>query len=264
LADLSHNANLDDADYTTGNITAGADYRLDEHFTVGGLFTYAHTDANLDSRGSSATVDSYSPGLYGSYVDGPWYGNFLGAYGRNAYTSDREINIVGLGGDNHGATSGDQGTINLTGGYEFQKGAFKFGPVASVQYVHLSIDSMQEDGPTALSIGSQDEDSFRSQLGVEGRFNANVGAISLTPHVSASWQHEYLDDSRGINAQFTGTGGGSFVTETDSPDRDSAFLDVGLDATVSKNVTLFVDYEAQAGQSDFFAQSAQGGVKIGF
>jgi fibronectin-binding autotransporter adhesin len=268
LADTSHNTNLDDADYTTGNVTGGLDYRLDQHFTVGALFAYAHTDANLDSRGSSATVDSYSPGIYASYVDGGWYGNALGAYTRNAYTEDRQIDITGLAGDNHGATSGNQGSVNLTGGYEFQKGSFKFGPVASVQYVHLAIDSMQEDGPTALSIASQDQDSFRSLLGFEGRFSTKVatcnGPMILTPHVSASWQHEYLDNSQGINADFTGTGGGSFTTETDTPDRDSAFVDVGLDATVAKNVTLFVDYEAQAGQENFFAQSARGGVKIGF
>jgi len=268
LADLSHNANLEDADYTTGNVTAGVDYRLDDHFTVGGLFAYSHTDADLDSRGSSATVDSYSPGIYASYVDKGWYGNGLATYGRNAYTSDRRVDIPGLAGDNHGGTSGNQGTINLTGGYEFQRGAFKFGPVASAQYVHLSIDSMQEEGPTALSIEAQDQDSFRSQLGVEGRFvadiNTPVGPMTLTPHVSASWQHEYLDSSRGINAQFSGTGGGSFVTQTDNPDRDAAFIDVGLDATVSKNVTVFVDYETQAGQNNYFAQSAEGGVKIGF
>jgi hypothetical protein len=29
---------------------------------------------------------------------------------------------------------------------------------------------------------------------------------------------------------------------------------VGLDAKVSQNVTVFVDYEAQAGQQSFFAQ----------
>jgi hypothetical protein len=88
---------------------------------------------------------------------------------------------------------------------------------------------------------------------VEGRFNANVatpiGTVSLTPHVSLCWQHEYLDSSRGVDAQFIGTGGGSFVTTTDNPDRDAAFIDAGLDATVCKNVTVFVDYETQAGQS---------------
>jgi outer membrane autotransporter protein len=264
LADLSNNLNVPDSNYTTGNVSAGLDYRLDDHFTVGALFAYAHTDADLDARSSSATVDSYSPGIYASYVDGPWYGNFLGAYTRNSYTEDRDIDITGLNGDNHGGTSGNQGSANLTGGYEFQKGAFKFGPVATLQYVHLSIDSIQEQGPTALDLKSQDQDSLRSLLGFEGRFNANVGPVSLTPHVSVSWQHEYLDNSAGITSQFDGAGGGSFSTQTDSPDRDSAFVDVGLDATVSKNVTVFVDYEAQAGQSNFFAQSAQGGVRIGF
>jgi hypothetical protein len=33
---------------------------------------------------------------------------------------------------------------------------------------------------------------------------------------------------------------------------------------VAKNVTIFIDYQTQAGESDFFAQSAQGGVRIGF
>jgi uncharacterized protein YhjY with autotransporter beta-barrel domain len=264
LANLSNNLNLQDSNYTTGAVTAGADYRLDDHFTVGALFAYAHTDAGLDDRNSSATVDSYSPGIYGSYVDGPWYGNFLGAYTRNAYTEDRVIDIAGLNGDNHGSTSGDQGSANLTGGYEFQKGAFKFGPVASLQYVHLAIDSIQEQGPAALDINSRDQDSLRSLLGVEGRFNAMVGSVSLTPHLSVSWQHEYLDNSRGITSQFVGAGGGSFSVETDTPDRDAAFIDVGLDATVSKDVTVFVASETQVGQNNFFAQSAEGGVKIGF
>jgi fibronectin-binding autotransporter adhesin len=268
LTNQSNNANLQDSNYTTGSVTGGVDYRVDQHFTIGALFAYSHTDADLDSRGSSATVDSYAPGIYASYVDGGWYGNGLASYVRNAYTEDREIDIAGLGGDNHGGTSGNQGSANLTGGYEFHRGGFKFGPVASLQYVHLSIDSIQEQGPTALNISSQDEDSLRSLLGFEARFVANVntplGPMSLTPHLSASWQHEYLDNGGDITSNFNGTGGGSFSTQTDSPDRDSAFVDVGLDATVSKNVTVFVDYETQAGQDNFFAQSAQGGVRIGF
>jgi fibronectin-binding autotransporter adhesin len=268
LADLSGNANLQDSNYTTGAVTAGVDYRLDNHFTVGALLAYAHTDIDLDNRNSSATVDSYTPGIYASYVDGGWYGNGMGSYVRNVYTDDRMIDIPGIGGDNHGATSGNQGNVNLTGGYEFHKGDFKFGPVASLEYVHLAIQSLQEQGPTSLNINEQDQDSLRTLFGFEGRFVANIstpmGAMSLTPHVSASWQHEYLDNSDGITSQFNGAGGGSFSVQTDTPQRDSAFFDVGLDATVNQNVTVFVDYEAQAGQDDFFAQSAQGGVRVGF
>ena len=61
-----------------------------------------------------------------------------------------------------------------------------------------------------------------------------------------------------------GPGAGSFTVATSSPDRDSAFIDVGLNADVTHSVTLFTDYTTQAGQSDFFAQSVQAGVEVSF
>ncbi|HEY0256016.1 MAG TPA: autotransporter domain-containing protein [Candidatus Methylacidiphilales bacterium] len=264
LADLSHSEDLAHQDYTTGAVTLGADYRIDAHFTVGALVGYSHTDANLDHIGSTATVDSYSPGIYASYVDGGWYGNGLFSYDYNSYTEDRNIQIGALNGTNHGAPQGNQFNGNLTGGYEFQKGGWKFGPVASIQYVELQIDSFQEQGPTALNIQNQDAQSLRSQLGVEARYSARVGSIYITPHISASWQHEFLDNSDGITSEFNQTGGGSFTVQTTSPDRDSAFIDLGVDVQVAKELTLFTDYQTEAGQSNFFAQSIQAGIKIGF
>jgi uncharacterized protein YhjY with autotransporter beta-barrel domain len=270
LANLDNTtSNIGDSDYTTGSILAGVDYRLDDHFTVGALFNYAHTSATLDGNGSKATVDSYAPGIYGSYVDKGWYGNAMLMYGFNNNTDDRQVSIPGLSGDNHGASDGGQVTSNFTGGYEFQRGPFKFGPVASLQYVHLTVGSFQEQGPTSLSIDRQEADSLRTQLGFEARYSVNVptcyGPLAVTPHLQASWQHEYMDNSDGISSQFNGgAGGGSFVVQGQQPERDSAFLDLGLDAQVAKNVTVFVDYQTQAGQNDFFAQSAQGGVRIGF
>jgi len=268
LANLDNALPYQNSDYTTGAVTAGADYRLDDNWTVGALFSYAHTEANLDYHGSSAKVDSYAPGIYASYVDGGWYANGLATYVRNSYSENREIDISGIGGGNHGGASGNQGTCNLTGGYEFQSGSFKYGPFVTLEYVHLDIGSIQEQGPTALSIGSQSDDSLRSLLGFEGRYATAVAVGSgqwiLTPHFSASWQHEYLDNSNGITSSFVNAGGGSFATPLDQPGRDSAFIDAGLDAQVSNAATVFVDYQVQAGQENFFAQSVQAGVKISF
>lgn len=264
LANLDNSLPFQNANYTTGAVTAGADYRLTSHFTLGALVSYAHTGIDLDDRGSKATVDSYTPGIYGSYVDGGWYVNGLASYVRNTYTEDRRIDIPGIAGDNHGATSGNQATGNFTGGYEFQSGNFKFGPMASVQYVYLDVHSIHEDGTTPLDINSQSQDSLRSLIGFEGRYAGRVGSVGLVPHLSVSWQHEYLDNSSGIISQFNTAGGGSFSVDTDSPDRDSAFIDAGLDAAVGKSVTLFIDYATQVGQENFYAQSAQGGVRIAF
>jgi outer membrane autotransporter protein len=88
--------------------------------------------------------------------------------------------------------------------------------------------------------------------------------MTFTPHLSASWQHEFMDQSRGITSQFDGVGAGSFVVNTSNPSRDSALADLGLDAQIDKTWTVFADYTVQAGQSNYFGQSVQAGVKIGF
>jgi outer membrane autotransporter protein len=264
LADLSHDQDLAHQEYTTGSVMLGLDYRLDEHWTVGALLAYSHTDADLDHIGSTATVDTYSPGVYASYVDGGWYGNALFTYGYNSYTENRNISIGDLTGTNTGAPQGNQYTGSLVGGYEFRSGDFKYGPIAGVQYVNLGINSFSEEGPTALNVQSESDESFRSQLGVEARYVMHAGSICLTPHASATWQHEFLDDSNGITSQFNQIGAGSFTVETTTTDRDSAVIDAGLNADVAENVTLFTDYQTEAGEANYFAQSVQAGVKIGF
>jgi uncharacterized protein with beta-barrel porin domain len=258
------NKDLFHQDYTTGSVILGLDYRLNDNFTLGVLGGYNHTDATLDNIGSSTTVDTYLAGLYGSYVDGGWYGNFLGYYAYNSYTEDRNLSIGDFAGTNSGATDGDEYVGSLTGGYEFRNGDFKYGPIAGVQFVDLEINSFSEDGPTALNVDSQSAQSFRSQLGVEGRYAARAGSVVLVPHASASWQHEFLDNSSPITSQFSQIGGAStFTVWTTTPDRDSAVLDVGLNAVLSHDVTLFTDYEAQVA-GNFFAQSVEAGVEISF
>ena len=172
LANLDNTfSNTGDADYTTGSVMAGADYRFDEHFTAGVLFDYSHTGADLDGNSSRATVDTYMPGVYGSYVNGPWYANGLFAYGFNRNKETRNVDIPGIAGGDSAAADGGQVTTDLTGGYEFKSGAFKYGPVAMLQYVHLHVDSFNESGATALTVGSEGDDSLRTQLGVEGRYS---------------------------------------------------------------------------------------------
>jgi outer membrane autotransporter protein len=88
--------------------------------------------------------------------------------------------------------------------------------------------------------------------------------MNITPHLEASWQHEFMDQGRGINAQFSGDGLGDFSVRTPNPSRDSALVDLGVDADINQTITVFADYDVQAGQSNYFGQSVQAGVKIGF
>jgi len=82
--------------------------------------------------------------------------------------------------------------------------------------------------------------------------------------MSAFWQHEFLDDIANIASQFEGLPAGTFSVQTVKGNSDNALLGTGLDAELNKTVTLFIDYQAEAGGSSFFGQSAIGGVKVAF
>jgi uncharacterized protein with beta-barrel porin domain len=250
-------------DDNTESVVLGTDYRFTPNFLAGLTLGYGHTDVTLDDNGSSATVDSYSPGLYASYAYKGWYADFSGSYTHNAYTQSRVIGFLGQTANS--APEGNEGVANLDGGYDFHQGALTYGPLAGIQYTHLSVDGYNETGSAAnLSVNEQDSDSLRSRLGGRVSYAFCKYGMTLTPHLDATWQHEFMDQSRGITSQFDGAGLGSFSVQTANPSRDSALADAGFDLDVNRTVTVFADYEVQAGQANYFGQSVQAGVKIGF
>jgi len=250
-------------DDNTESVEGGVDYRLTPNVLVGLTAGYAHTDVTLDDNGSSATVDSYSPGFYASYADKGWYANLTGSYVHNAYTQSRVIGFLGQ--EANSAPEGNEGVANLDGGYDFHQGALTFGPLAGLQYTHLSVDGYGETGSLAdLSVNEQDADSLRSRLGGRLSYALVHQGITFTPHLDASWQHEFMDQSRGITSQFSDFGGGAFSVRTLNPSRESVLLDAGLDAQLNRTVNLFLDYQVQAGQANYFGQAVNAGVKIGF
>jgi uncharacterized protein YhjY with autotransporter beta-barrel domain len=258
-ADVGH---FDD---NTESVTVGVDYRITPHILVGLTAAYGHTDVTLDSTtGSSATVDSYSPGFYASYADKGWYANLTGDYVHNAYTQQRNISF--LGETANSAPEGNEGVANIDGGYDFHHGALTFGPLAGLQYTHLSVDGYDESGAALadLSVNGQDTDSLRSRLGGRVSYAFSECGLSIRPHLDATWQHEFLDQARGITSSFEGSGLGSFSVRTETPERDFALADAGVDIDVNQTVTVFADYAAQAGQSNYFGQSVQAGVRFGF
>jgi outer membrane lipase/esterase len=235
---------------------------------VGALVDYEHTDADLDNEGSKAHIDSYQPGVYLAYADKyGFYANGLATYAYNDYSENRNIIFGGLNRTATGSPTGNQFGVSLDGGYDFHNPeGWTFGPSVGLTYVNLGISSFSESGAGAASLNVDNEsaDSLRSLFGGNIRYAGKVGPILLTPHFSISWQHEFLDDSRTITSQFEQAGMGTFGIQTTAPDRDSALLDFGVDADINSLLTLFLDYQADVGGTNYLGQSAQGGAKVAF
>ncbi len=253
------------SDSTSEAVLLGQDYRFTSHFLAGLLFGYNHTGAALDNIGSNASLDAYSPGFYASYADNGWYSNTLGTFTFDEYRQSREVNLP-CGGTAVSSPTGWQAMINTDAGYDVHDGPFTYGPAFGVHYTHLNVDSYSETGLKSgnLDVSRNESDSFRSRLGGRGRYAFNFNGVNLVAHCSASWQHEFFDSVRGITSQFSDLDNGYFTVETPRVSPESALADIGLDAQLNQTLSLFASYYINVGQSDYFAQSVQAGVKISF
>ncbi len=216
--------------------------------------------------GSRTNINTYRFGPYASYDRGNWYVNGHAEFGFNQQSIHRNIPFLGESADSN--PDGDQYGGGLDGGYEFHSGPLTCGPIAGIQYTHLDVEGYQETGAGAadLSVNRESADSFLTSLG--GRlsydYHCRWNNSLIRPEVNASWLHECLDDSKLIGAAFDVPGSASFATATPNPERDSALLGVGVSDIFSNGSLIFLSYYAQAGQSDYFAQSITGGFRIGF
>ncbi|MCE0496397.1 MAG: autotransporter domain-containing protein, partial [Methylacidiphilales bacterium] len=260
------NAAPDKASYTASNATAGISFRMTNNLAAGVLFNYAHTDAKTDSNGSKTEVNSYSPGVYATWFDKGFYVNGLFSYGYNTYSNTRVIPF--LASTASSSPTGEQYVGNLDLGYDFQPKnhhEWVLGPTAGLTYTHLDIDSFTESGagPADLSVNSQNLDSLRSQLGAHVVYQARAGSLLFQPNFIALWQHEYLNNP-GITSQLNIPGTSPFTIQTANSGNDSALLGAGLTVTLDNSMVFYVNYLADVGSSDFWAQSIVGGFKASF
>ncbi len=254
-----------DIDYTTKGFTLGVDYRFLENLVVGLMFSYGQTEADF-STNDSLDVSTYAPAIYASWNQEGLYVDGLFSYGWNELSQTRGISFGGLNRQAGGHTDGQQIVGSLTVGHDWKSGGFVFGPYLGMQYVNLDMDPFTETGAGALSlnVGRQEVDSFRTKLGGAVSYTAKIKSVTIRPSLSAAWQHEFLDDSRGITASFSDAAVGSFVVDTTKPERDSALIGVGVNVWWEDWIMLFGRYDVQAGQDSFFAQGLKGGVKVAF
>ncbi len=87
---------------------------------------------------------------------------------------------------------------------------------------------------------------------------------SSTLKVRASWAYEGLNGDRDITARFINANVGAFTVRADEPDRHSAILGAGLTIQAKKNISAFLNYEAQAGRPDEVLHSVNAGFRVKF
>jgi outer membrane autotransporter protein len=188
-------------------------------------------------------------------VNGAVYG------GHNNYDSGRS----GLEGLANGSTEGAEWSAFVGAGYDFHFGQLTGGPIASLQYTDLGIDSFSEKGSLApLDIHSGSAESLRSDVGFRASYQWLIGKILIEPSLKATWEHEYKYSALPITAGFAGIPGPSATFFGSNEGHDSAVVSAGISVQWTPTILTYINYDGQLGRGNYDSNGVTGGVKIGF
>jgi outer membrane autotransporter protein len=246
--------------------TLGADYRLTDYFVLGLLFAYNYTQADFNQSAGMMETDAFSGALYGSFMaDNGFY--MTGVVSGKALDYQVQRNIA----NTHvtGKNNGDKYTLNISSGYDHQLNGLTLTPQLRLNYSHVHIDPMNEQGRAdlALHMDAQNFDTLKSSLGMQAAYPLSFSWGVLMPTLAVDWTHEFFYSSRSINAYFIQDSGWSnktFDIVTNSLEKDFMNLSVGASVQLKQGLSMFFNYESILAHKTVKSHLLTAGVRIEF
>jgi uncharacterized protein YhjY with autotransporter beta-barrel domain/phospholipase/lecithinase/hemolysin len=177
-------------DYDSAGGYLGLEYRLDSNWRVGGVFGYSQPDVKLGVQDARNRIDAFQFAGYSSYTDAHWFADAIVAYGHHEFALERRgiIDII------RATTSADLFTLAGRGGYLFDVGQLRVGPIASLTYTNATIQGYTETGDVLLTmmVDRQTLDALTGDAGVQLRYPLQLGSSVYTPFLNLTAAHDFI------------------------------------------------------------------------
>jgi uncharacterized protein YhjY with autotransporter beta-barrel domain/phospholipase/lecithinase/hemolysin len=189
-------------DYDARSGTVGIEYGLSRNLIFGIAGNYTSTNADLNN-GAGIDVNATQGAAYLSYATRHAYAEALAAYGSHDVDLDREAIIPG----DRVRSSTDATSIAaaVRGGYLFDVGALRAGPIAGLTYLHTRIDGYEESGDPLLTykVSSQTLDSVAFNLGLRFLAPFQAGGSTVVPYLNVLLEQQFGDSTRTLTASLS-------------------------------------------------------------
>ncbi len=246
----------------TGGAAGGVDFTIGSNALAGAALGWSSTDVKFKTPGDKANVDSFQVGAYGSYGFGRFY---LDAQASGAFDSLSTTRLLSLpfgamvAGANYDARSV---SANAELGAVWHAGSFAFQPNAGVLFTDTSSNSFIESGAGDfnLIVGDTSAQSLASSLGMRASAQFKAGGMTIVPEASGNWRHEFDDDHHTFTAAFPNDPTSTFNIISSKISPDSALVEAGVTAGVTKGLELFVDYNGLY-NSDITVHNGSAGLR---
>lgn len=262
MADVQGDANAGSYDQTGYGVTVGVDRRIGENIAFGAAVGYAKADASLAGNGEVNADRAYAQ-LYGVWFRQGVHVEAMIGGGLDTFDTRRQ----GLDGIAEGSADGMEWHALLAGGYDWQEGGWRFGPVAMAQYMSARIDGISETGSMApLQIDAQNADTFYTQLGAHLLYRHYIEGTwtFVTPEVYIAWRHDFIEDPVEITSRFVSGSGNAFTVTGPQLGQDSIVGGLGITLQLKPGFSAYLNYCGQLGRSGYDAHAVNAGARIGF
>lgn len=270
-------------DFDTIGLTAGVDYRWSDHLVLGAALGYNKNETDLDGDAGGLDADGYSFSGYATWYQGDsFYVDGVATLGRNNYDITRGINfsIANPGG---GTTvvdqiasadpDGDQTSLAVSVGRDFNQGAWSFGPYLRGLYTKVDFDGYTEtlsdpNAPGAglgVTVEDRELESRQAVLGGKMSYTMSTSWGILMPHAQLEFLKEFEDDLDAVVTRFANDPTGTPIEIRPDSIDDSYFnLGFGLSGVFANGRSAFVYYEHRAAQDKVSYDNLAIGIRIEF
>jgi outer membrane autotransporter protein len=252
--------------YSGDGAVAGVDRAVTDRSALGVAFSWNRLASDYAGDAGRSTSRTTGISFYGRYgLDNLYVTGSIGqdwvrsTVNRSAYLGMKPQSI---------GTSRNDKVTSIYGetGYAFREAHWTISPFGSVGLNHLDRDGFTEQGAGGFGLTAKSQ-AFDESLGqVGGRFSydwaISTGSASLAGY--ALWQHLFSGRDLGFNAAYSGASSATFVVEGINPVRDSGWLGIGLTATLGRQWSWWLNFDAQVAGKGTTARAATAGLKYNF
>jgi fibronectin-binding autotransporter adhesin len=254
-------SNASGYDLQTGGVTAGIDYRVNNHFAVGLDLGYVGTTASLANSGR-LTTDGGRLGIFATYFAEGFHLDTAVNAGLNSYNTRRTTP------NNTAATASPNGSeinVLVATGYDWKVGGLTVGPTASYQYTNVAVGGFTETALFApLTVHGQSAESSRTALGARAYYDAHAGGFIIRPEVKLAWQHEFGTTAYSLTSNFATLGGNAFTVSGPAIGRDSLLASAGVSFLFNDRFAFYVYYDGEIARTNYSSNNVSGGFRLQF
>ncbi|QUP55242.1 autotransporter domain-containing protein [Ralstonia syzygii] len=246
--------------FTTGGVTAGADYRVSDRLSVGAGFGYGRDSTDIGNAGTKSTGDSYSVALYGSYRPLPTlFVDGVAGFGTLSFDSRRWV--TDANDYAQGSRNGHQLFASVSAGYEHRDNVWLISPYGRLSVSESTLDQFSETGAglNALTYFQQTVTTVSGTLGLRTEYAQKTRWGTFLPYARVEYQHDFNGQSNaGLAYADLASAGPAYYVVGSPYGRDR--MQVGLGTKFRTGpLTFGLDYSVMVGMGGL-----QQGVRLTF